>query len=69
FYQIPFSVGQSITPQYSTGLDAWYNDPPGLLEIRSTNSQGKLEGTWSLPSDSLLPRQNDRMFLRSAIDP
>ncbi len=32
-------------------------------------TQGILQGSWHLPKDSLLPRHNDRLFLRARIEP
>ncbi|MGD7654465.1 MAG: sulfatase-like hydrolase/transferase [Verrucomicrobiales bacterium] len=68
-YQIPFSIEESLTPQYSFDLEEWHDDPPGLLDSGATNSQGRLQGIWHLPADSLLPRHHDQLFLRAAIDP
>ena len=63
-YVLPFAPGQSVTAQYSTDLFHWYDDPPGLIDTRSANSQGQIQGSWSLPADSLLPRNHQKIFLR-----
>ncbi|MGJ8657804.1 MAG: sulfatase-like hydrolase/transferase [Akkermansiaceae bacterium] len=63
-YRFPSAVGESVVTQYSTDLITWYDNPPGLLDSRSINSQGEVQGVWNLPMDSLLSRQNERLFLR-----
>ncbi len=67
-YSLPATAGQSVTPQYSADLESWHDNPPGLVDIRATNSQGQVEGAWHLPADSLLPRMNERLFLRGRRD-
>jgi hypothetical protein len=67
-YSLPATAGQSVTPQYSTDLGSWHDNPPGLVDVRATNSQGQVEGAWHLPADSLLPRMNERLFLRGRRD-
>ncbi|MDB4408783.1 sulfatase-like hydrolase/transferase [Akkermansiaceae bacterium] len=67
-YRMPFSSGQTITAQYSSDMITWYDNPPGLLDTRSTNSQGELIGSWSLSKDGLLSRHNGRLFLRNRVE-
>ncbi|GHC46498.1 sulfatase-like hydrolase/transferase [Roseibacillus persicicus] len=66
-YRLPFSPGQSATPQYSFDMQTWFDNPPGLLDTRSASSQGELLGTWTLSKDGLLPRSSKRLFLRSRV--
>ncbi|MBK1829919.1 sulfatase-like hydrolase/transferase [Verrucomicrobiaceae bacterium R5-34] len=68
-YQLPFLLGQSITPQYSLDMETWYDNPPGLQDIKSVDSQGQVRGSWSLSKDSLLPRNHSRLFFRARVDP
>jgi len=63
-YRLPYSLGQNITTQYSIDMKTWFDNPPGLLDSRSTNSQGEIQGSWYLSKDSILPRQHDQIFLR-----
>lgn len=67
-YRSPYSTGQSVTAQYSTDLIDWFDNPPGLLDARSANSQGELLGTWTLSKEGLLPRNNESFFLRVKIE-
>jgi len=68
-YQLPFAAGQSFTTQFSADLIHWHDNPPGLIDTRSTNSRGQIQGTWHLPEGGLLPRHHGQLFLRSRIDP
>ncbi|MGE9270137.1 MAG: sulfatase-like hydrolase/transferase, partial [Verrucomicrobiales bacterium] len=68
-YELPYSPGESTGIQFSFDLENWTDQPPGLLDLRSTNSQGRLQGSWSLSQDSLLPRNNESLFLRARIAP
>ncbi|MDP0492268.1 MAG: sulfatase-like hydrolase/transferase [Verrucomicrobiota bacterium JB023] len=67
-YRIPFTPGQTVTTQYSTDLQTWHDHPPGLIDTRSTSSQGELLGTWTLSKDSLLPRSQRQLYLRSKVE-
>ncbi|MEP4076698.1 sulfatase-like hydrolase/transferase [Haloferula sp.] len=67
-YRLPFKLGQTVMPQYSLDLETWFDNPPGLIDVNSVDSQGSLHGSWHLPEDSLLPRYNSQVFLRNRID-
>ncbi|WP_372806107.1 sulfatase-like hydrolase/transferase [Pontiella sp.] len=64
-YTVPSAHGdEEVVLQYSTDLQGWTANPPGVIDLRSTGSQGELQGSWTLPADSLLPRNNDALFIR-----
>ncbi|WP_372806109.1 sulfatase-like hydrolase/transferase [Pontiella sp.] len=64
-YTVPAAHGdEDITTQYSTNLVDWADHPPGLMDLRYTESQGVRRGTWTLPADSLLPRNNNNLYIR-----
>jgi arylsulfatase A-like enzyme len=64
-YTVPAAQGDDdVALQYSTDLKSWTSNPPGMIDLRSTGSQGELQGSWTLPSDSLLPRNNNELFIR-----
>ena len=63
-YLLPASPGDTLVPQFSYDLFTWHNNPPGLIDLRSTGSQGGVSGTWMLAEDSILPRSTDQLFFR-----
>lgn len=63
-YQLPLSAGDSLVPQFSADLQNWFDNPPGLSDLRSTGSQGEVSGRWTLPRDSLLPRSFEQLYFR-----
>ncbi|MGJ8723619.1 MAG: sulfatase-like hydrolase/transferase [Roseibacillus sp.] len=63
-YQLPLSAGNALVPQFSYDLKNWFDNPPGLIDLRSTGSQGEVSGLWTLPDDSLLPRSTEQLFFR-----
>ena len=67
-YRLPAIVGQTAEVEYSVDLQTWFENPPGLYGSRSITSQGELLGAWHLPMDSLLPRSQDKLFLRAKIE-
>ena len=63
-YQFPLSAGDNLVPQFSHDLQEWHDNPPGLIDLRSTGSQGEGSGFWTLSEDSLLLRNSDKLFFR-----
>jgi len=62
-YAISGIVGSQVIHQYSPDLQNWYDNPPGLSDIRATGSQGATEGRLTLPMDGVLSGYN-QLFLR-----